>query len=133
MGYGGFKRDRPSRLTQAISTLYPLRGNNFHQHPPLSREHKGRGSPLPLPRNRTNASIQARHHRKSESRSMHVKGKVCVVTGGASGIGEATARAYAAAGARGVVVADLRTSRDRLAAAAGGPHRPPGPRGARRG
>ncbi len=38
---------------------------------------------------------------------MHPKDKVCVVTGGASGIGEAVARAYAAAGARGVVVADL--------------------------
>jgi NAD(P)-dependent dehydrogenase (short-subunit alcohol dehydrogenase family) len=33
--------------------------------------------------------------------------KVCVVTGAASGIGEAVARAFAAAGARGVVVADL--------------------------
>ena len=50
---------------------------------------------------------------------MHVKNKVCVVTGAASGIGEAVARAYAAAGARGVVVADLKTSRDRLAAVAG--------------
>jgi NAD(P)-dependent dehydrogenase (short-subunit alcohol dehydrogenase family) len=50
---------------------------------------------------------------------MHVKGKVCVVTGAASGIGEAVARAYAQAGARGVVVADLKTSRDRLAAVAG--------------
>ena len=38
---------------------------------------------------------------------MLVKGKVCVVTGAASGIGEAVARAYAEAGARGVVVADL--------------------------
>ena len=46
---------------------------------------------------------------------MHVKGKVCVVTGGASGIGEAVARAYAEAGAKGVVVADLKTSRERLA------------------
>jgi len=36
---------------------------------------------------------------------MHVKDKVCVVTGAASGIGEAVARAYAQAGARGVVVA----------------------------
>ena len=53
------------------------------------------------------------------SRNMHVKGKVCVVTGAASGIGEAVARAYAEAGARGVVVADLKTSRDRLAAVAG--------------
>jgi NAD(P)-dependent dehydrogenase (short-subunit alcohol dehydrogenase family) len=50
---------------------------------------------------------------------MQVKGKVCVVTGGASGIGEAVARAYAAAGARGVVVADLKSSRERLAAVAG--------------
>src|SRR5438445_4560600 len=50
---------------------------------------------------------------------MHVKGKVCVVTGAASGIGEATARAFAEAGARGVVVADLKTSRDRLAKVAG--------------
>ena len=50
---------------------------------------------------------------------MHIKGKVCVVTGGASGIGEATARAFAEAGARGVVVADLKTTRDRLAQVAG--------------
>ncbi len=50
---------------------------------------------------------------------MHIKDKVCVVTGGASGIGEAVARAYAAAGARGVVVADLKTSRDKLASVAG--------------
>ena len=50
---------------------------------------------------------------------MHVKGKVCIVTGAASGIGAAVARAYAEAGARGVVVADLKTSRDRLAAVAG--------------
>src|SRR5712671_5628858 len=42
MGYVRINRDRPSQLTQAISTLYPLPGNNFHQHPPLSREHKGR-------------------------------------------------------------------------------------------
>ncbi len=38
---------------------------------------------------------------------MHPKGKVCVVTGAASGIGEAVARAYVEAGASGVVVADL--------------------------
>jgi NAD(P)-dependent dehydrogenase (short-subunit alcohol dehydrogenase family) len=50
---------------------------------------------------------------------MHIKDKVCVVTGAASGIGEAVARAYAAAGARGVVVADLKTSRARLAKIAG--------------
>jgi len=50
---------------------------------------------------------------------MQIKDKVCVVTGAASGIGEAVARAYAQAGARGVVVADLKTSRDRLAKVAG--------------
>ena len=50
---------------------------------------------------------------------MQLKDKVCVVTGGASGIGAAVARAYAKAGARGVVVADLKTSRERLAAVAG--------------
>jgi NAD(P)-dependent dehydrogenase (short-subunit alcohol dehydrogenase family) len=50
---------------------------------------------------------------------MHIKDKVCVVTGAASGIGAAVARAYAEAGARGVVVADLKSSRDRLAGVAG--------------
>jgi len=50
---------------------------------------------------------------------MHVKDKVCVVTGAASGIAEAVARAYAQAGARGVVVADLKNSRDKLASVAG--------------
>src|ERR1700719_1492020 len=50
---------------------------------------------------------------------MQLKDKVCIVTGGASGIGEATARAFAEAGARGVVVADLKTTRDRLAQVAG--------------
>src|SRR5258708_15931910 len=49
---------------------------------------------------------------------MLIKDKVCVVTGAASGIGEAVARAYAQAGARGVVVADLKNSRDRLASVA---------------
>jgi NAD(P)-dependent dehydrogenase (short-subunit alcohol dehydrogenase family) len=49
---------------------------------------------------------------------MLIKGKTCVVTGAASGIGEAVARAYAQAGARGVVVADLKNSRDRLASVA---------------
>ena len=48
---------------------------------------------------------------------MHPRGKVCVVTGAASGIGEAVARAYAKAGARGVVVADLNA--EKLANVAG--------------
>ena len=38
---------------------------------------------------------------------MKVKGKVCVVTGAAGGIGEAIARRYAKEGAKGVVVADM--------------------------
>jgi NAD(P)-dependent dehydrogenase (short-subunit alcohol dehydrogenase family) len=52
---------------------------------------------------------------------MHPRDKVCVVTGAASGIGEAVARAYAAAGARGVVVADLAAEKlARVAADIGG-------------
>jgi NAD(P)-dependent dehydrogenase (short-subunit alcohol dehydrogenase family) len=48
---------------------------------------------------------------------MHPRDKVCVVTGAASGIGEAVARAFAEAGARGVVVADLNA--EKLAKVAG--------------
>src|ERR1700730_13770432 len=80
----------------------------------------------PLPRNRADASIQVDknryhpdHNRQAGCQSMHVKDKVCVVTGAASGIGAAVARAYAQAGARGVVVADLKSSRDQLAGVAG--------------
>ena len=42
---------------------------------------------------------------------MKVKGKVCVVTGAAGGIGEAIARRYAKEGAKGLVVADLDAGR----------------------
>ena len=42
---------------------------------------------------------------------MKVKGKVCVVTGAAGGIGEAIARRYAQEGAKGVVVADMDAGR----------------------
>ena len=48
---------------------------------------------------------------------MHPKGKVCVVTGAASGIGEAVARAFVAAGARGVAIADVNA--EKLAKVAG--------------
>ncbi len=52
---------------------------------------------------------------------MELNNKVVVVTGGGSGIGEAIARAAAAAGARHVVVADLNgTEANRVAADIGG-------------
>src|SRR5256885_14951888 len=70
--------------------------------------------------------LSINNNEKTGNKNMHVKGKVCVVTGGASGIGEAVARAYAEAGAKGVVGADLKTSRERLAKCAGGPDGPPG-------
>ena len=41
---------------------------------------------------------------------MNISGKVIVVTGGASGIGEALCRRFAQEGAGGVVVADLNES-----------------------
>jgi NAD(P)-dependent dehydrogenase (short-subunit alcohol dehydrogenase family) len=47
---------------------------------------------------------------------MNIQGKVCVVTGGASGIGEAVSRAFVAAGARGVAIADLNAERLRTVA-----------------
>ena len=47
---------------------------------------------------------------------MEMKGKVIVVTGGASGIGAALARRFAQEGAAGIVVADL----DEGAGAGGG-------------
>src|SRR6202790_4132280 len=50
---------------------------------------------------------------------MLIKERVCLATGAASGIGEAVARAYAEQGALGVVVADLKSSRERLAKLAG--------------
>ena len=42
---------------------------------------------------------------------MEIRGKVAIVTGGASGIGAGAARRFAAEGARGVVVADLNLER----------------------
>jgi NAD(P)-dependent dehydrogenase (short-subunit alcohol dehydrogenase family) len=52
---------------------------------------------------------------------MKVRGKVCVVTGAAGGIGEAIARRYAKEGAKGVVVADMDAGRlDKVAKEIGG-------------
>jgi NAD(P)-dependent dehydrogenase (short-subunit alcohol dehydrogenase family) len=51
---------------------------------------------------------------------MDVKGKVAVVTGGASGLGEATARALAKAGARVAVVDRNKTLADQVARDIGG-------------
>jgi NAD(P)-dependent dehydrogenase (short-subunit alcohol dehydrogenase family) len=42
---------------------------------------------------------------------MDIRGKVAIVTGGASGIGAAMARQFASAGARGIVVADVNFER----------------------
>jgi NAD(P)-dependent dehydrogenase (short-subunit alcohol dehydrogenase family) len=52
---------------------------------------------------------------------MELDGKVCVVTGGASGIGRALALRFADAGAKGVVVADLDGDRAEAVAASVGP------------
>ncbi|KAF3437711.1 hypothetical protein FNV43_RR20467 [Rhamnella rubrinervis] len=50
-------------------------------------------------------------------------GKVAIVTGGASGIGEATARHFADNGARAVVIADIQDDEGQNVAASIGPHR----------
>lgn len=50
-------------------------------------------------------------------------GKVAIVTGGASGIGEVTARLFADHGARGVVIADVQDEKGRSVAELIGSHR----------
>ncbi|CAL9031204.1 unnamed protein product [Prunus brigantina] len=53
-----------------------------------------------------------------------LQGKVAIVTGGASGIGEATARKFALHGARAVVIADVQDEKGQnVAASIGGPDR----------
>ncbi|KAM2610320.1 hypothetical protein TB1_038420 [Malus domestica] len=52
-----------------------------------------------------------------------LQGKVAVVTGGASGIGEATARKFALHGARAVVIADVQDDKGQNVAASIGPDR----------
>ncbi|GFQ05256.1 (-)-isopiperitenol/(-)-carveol dehydrogenase mitochondrial [Phtheirospermum japonicum] len=59
---------------------------------------------------------------QSDSSNKKLAGKVAVVTGGASGIGEATARHFADHGARAVVIADIQPEKGRAVAQSIGPH-----------
>nr|UWL85801.1 isopiperitenol-dehydrogenase [Schizonepeta tenuifolia] len=52
-----------------------------------------------------------------------LQGKIAIVTGGASGIGEATARLFASLGARAVVIADIQPELGRSVAESIGPER----------
>ncbi|KAK7351933.1 hypothetical protein VNO77_11718 [Canavalia gladiata] len=54
---------------------------------------------------------------------LRLKGKIAIVTGGASGIGEATARVFAEQGARMVVIADIQDELGNQVAASIGTHR----------
>ena len=52
----------------------------------------------------------------STSSSNKLQGKVAIITGGASGMGEATAREFAAHGARAIVIADVQDEKGQNAA-----------------
>ncbi|RVW35564.1 (-)-isopiperitenol/(-)-carveol dehydrogenase, mitochondrial [Vitis vinifera] len=52
-----------------------------------------------------------------------LEGKVAIITGGASGIGEATARHFANHGARAIVIADIQAEKGQLVAESIGLHR----------
>src|SRR5438445_640107 len=68
----------------------------------------------------TSVCLHGRAARDKESRMGRLDGKVAIVTGGASGIGAATARRFVAEGAR-VVIADLNDAAGEGAARALGP------------
>ncbi|CAL5441424.1 unnamed protein product [Camellia sinensis] len=59
----------------------------------------------------------------SLSHSNKLQGKVAIITGGASGIGEATARLFANHGARAVVIADVQDQKGQKLAETIGAHR----------
>lgn len=59
----------------------------------------------------------------SSNKGLKLAGKVAIVTGGASGIGEATARVFVDQGARMVVIADIQDELGNKVAASIGTHR----------
>ena len=61
-------------------------------------------------------------HSNSTSSSNKLQGKVAIITGGASGMGEATARQFAANGVRAIVIADVQDEMGQKVAASIGPN-----------
>ncbi|KAK8623138.1 hypothetical protein V6N13_118029 [Hibiscus sabdariffa] len=58
----------------------------------------------------------------TESSDKKLAGKVAIITGGASGIGEATARLFAVHGARMIIIADMQDQLGQQVAASIGSH-----------